>query len=146
MIKTSYEDSKISCAKDKVQQVQIVEYLNLCYESVRYYCCYQKFNVSVRSCGFSKSLTIKYLGSGTEGFYVLGETGERVLVGRVRSDRMPVIPVLLLIFTGRAVVATQPEPEQVSLSAVYNFLTDDLVARRFYVQIIAQVINTVVID
>ena len=59
---------------------------------------------------------------------------------------MPVIPVLLLIFTGRAVLATQPEPEQVSLSAVYNFLTDDLVARRFYVQIIAQVINTVVID
>ena len=52
---------------------------------------------------------------------------------------MQVRPVLLLIFTGQIVAATQPETEQVSLSAVYSFLTDDLVARRFYVQIIAQV-------
>jgi len=53
---------------------------------------------------------------------------------------MQVRPVLLLIFTGQIVAATQPETEQVSLSAVYSFLTDDLVARRFYVQIIAQFI------
>ena len=52
---------------------------------------------------------------------------------------MQVRRVLLLIFTGQLVGATQPETEQVSLSAVYSFLTDDLVARRFYVQIIAQV-------
>ena len=57
----------------------------------------------------------------------------------MRSDRMQVRRVLLLIFTGQIVAATQPETEQVSLSAVYGFLTDDLVVRRFYVQIIAQV-------
>ena len=59
---------------------------------------------------------------------------------------MQVRRVLLLIVTGQLVGATQPETEQVSLSAVYSFLTDDLVARRFYVQIIAQVKNTRLID
>ena len=72
----------------------------------------------------------------------MGEVGQRVLVGWVRSDRMQVRRVLLLIFTGQIVSATQPETEQVSLSAVYDFLTDDLVVRRFYVQIIAQVRST----
>ena len=73
----------------------------------------------------------------------LGEVGERVLVGWVRSDRMDVRYVLLILITGQTCLATQPEAEQVSLSGVYNFLTDDLVARRFYVQIIAQVIITI---
>merc|ERR1719500_1385735 len=55
---------------------------------------------------------------------------------------MQVGRVLLLVLSGQivVVVATQPETETVSLSAVYSFLTDDLVVRRFYVQIIAQFI------
>merc|ERR1711997_1299839 len=61
-------------------------------------------------------------------------------VGWVRSDRMDVRYVLLILIAGQTCLATQPEAEQVSLSGVYNFLTDDLVARRFYVQIIAQFI------
>ena len=80
---------------------------------------------------------------GTGGVQGLGEVGERVLVGWVRSDRMDVRYVLLILITGQTCLATQPEAEQVSLSGVYNFLTDDLVARRFYVQIIAQVIITI---
>ena len=57
------------------------------------------------------------------------------------------VSVLLLLATVSStvlqiVLATQPDTEPVSLSALYTFLTDDLVARRFYVQIIAQVKNT----
>ena len=52
---------------------------------------------------------------------------------------MHVKSLLVLILILELVLATQPEPEEVSLSGVYNFLTDDLVARRFYVQIVAQV-------
>ena len=57
------------------------------------------------------------------------------------------VSVLLLLATVSTtvvhiVLATQPDTETVSLSALYTFLTDDLVARRFYVQIIAQVKNT----
>ena len=47
--------------------------------------------------------------------------------------------LVVLMFIVQLVLATQPESEEVSLSEVYNFLTDDLVARRFYVQIVAQV-------
>ena len=62
------------------------------------------------------------------------------LVGQDRSDRMHVKSLLVvLMFIVQLVLATQPESEEVSLSEVYNFLTDDLVARRFYVQIVAQV-------
>ena len=47
--------------------------------------------------------------------------------------------LVVLMFIVQLVLDTQPESEEVSLSEVYNFLTDDLVARRFYVQIVAQV-------
>ena len=50
--------------------------------------------------------------------------------------------VLLATVSSTAVLATQPDTETVSLNALYSFLTDDLVARRFYVQIIAQVNKT----
>ena len=57
------------------------------------------------------------------------------------------VSVLLLLATVSTTVvqitlATQPDTETVSLNALYSFLTDDLVARRFYVQIIAQVNKT----
>ena len=83
----------------------------------------------------------EYEGEDGRGPRPVGQAGQRVLVRWVRSDRMQVGRVLLLVLSGQivVVVATQPETETVSLSAVYSFLTDDLVVRRFYVQIIAQV-------
>ena len=81
----------------------------------------------------------EYEGEDGRGPRPVGQVGQRVLVRWVRSDRMQVGRVLLLVLSGQIVVATQPETETVSLSAVYSFLTDDLVVRRFYVQIIAQV-------
>ena len=82
---------------------------------------------------------MEYEGEDGRGPRPVGQAGQRVLVSWVTSDRMQVGRVLLLVLSGQIVVATQPETEQVSLSAVYSFLTDDLVVRRFYVQIIAQV-------
>ena len=89
-------------------------------------------------------LTIKWnLIEGTGGLEGLGEVGERVSVVRVKWVRMQVsVLVLLATVSSTAVLATQPDTETVSLNALYSFLTDDLVARRFYVQIIAQVNKT----
>ena len=36
----------------------------------------------------------------------------------------------------------QPEPEEVSLSGVYGFFTNELVIRKFYVSLILQVVKT----
>ena len=102
----------------------------------------QNDNIIRVICGFPKSWSIKWnlrvRTGGVHGLWVK-LASQYYLVVWVRSDRMQVRRVLLLIFTGQIVVATQPETEQVSLSGVYSFLTDDLVVRRFYVQIIAEV-------
>ena len=44
----------------------------------------------------------------------------------------------LLVTTGATL---QPEPEEVSLSGVYGFFTNELVIRKFYVSLILQVVK-----
>ena len=44
----------------------------------------------------------------------------------------------LLVTTGATL---QPEPEEVSLSGLYGFFTNELVIRKFYVSLILQVVK-----